>query len=122
MDIGKVFEDPQVNFVLLLLVLLPIVQFVTGVLRAFANGTFDLEYLDVFVRTDLAGRVLPLLLLIVTGRIVEIAAPAELTIPGLDIGIFTGAGVGFAVVYLVVVVKRILDNVNPSQPDTLPVE
>lgn len=122
MNIATVFADPQINFVLLLLILLPVVQFVTGVLRAFSGGSFDLQYLDVFVRTDIAGRVLPLLLLIITGRIVEIAAPAELSIPGLDIGIFTGAGVGFAVVYLVVVIKRIVDNVNPSKTDTLPQE
>lgn len=122
MNIGEVFANDNTNFVLLLLILLPIVQFVTGVLRAVSNGTFKFEYLDVFVRTDLAGRVLPLLLLIITGRIVELAAPAELNIPGLEIGVFTGAGVGFAVVYLVVVVKRIIDNVNPSKPDSVPVE
>ena len=115
MDIGQVFADANTNFVLLLLILLPTVQFVTGVLRAISNGTFKLELLDTFVRSDLAGRVLPLLLLIITGRIVEIAAPAELSIPGLEIGVFTGAGIGFAVVYLVVVVKRIIDNVNTRQ-------
>ena len=122
MNIADIFNNDNTNFVLLLLILLPVIQFLTGVLRAFSNGTFDLEYLDVFVRTDIAGRVLPILLLIITGRIVEIAAPAELNIPGLDIGIIVGAGLGFAVVYLVVVAKRILDNVNPSKPDSLPVE
>lgn len=120
MNIGDIFANDLTNFVLLLLILLPVVQFVTGVLRAVANGTFNFELLDTFIRSDLAGRVLPLLILILTGRIVELAAPAELEIPGLDIGVFTGAGVGFAVVYLAVVVKRVLDNVNPSVTDTVP--
>jgi hypothetical protein len=120
--IAQVFADPQVNFVLFLLILLPVVQFVTGVLRAVSAGQFQLGLLDVYVRTDIAGRVLPLLILIVTGRIVEIAAPDALNIPGLDIGIFTGAGIGFAVVYLVVVIRNILGNVNPAEPDALPVE
>ena len=120
--IAEAFADPQVNFVLLLLVVLPVVQFVTGVLRAFSNGTFELQLLDVFVRTDIAGRVLPLLILIITGRLVESQAPDTLTIPGLDIGIFTSAGIGFAVVYLVVVIRNIVSNVNPSEPDALPIE
>lgn len=120
--ISAIFGDSNVNFVLLLLLLLPAVQWVTGALRAFSNHTFDLEYLDVFIRTDLAGRVLPLLILIVTGRVIDITAPDSLNIPGLDLSALTGGGIAAAVVYLVVVVKRIVDNVNPSTSDTKPAE
>lgn len=118
--IGQVFGDSTINFVLFLLVLLPGVQWLTGVLRAFSNGTLQWELVDTFIRSDMAGRVLPLSILIVTGRVIDVTAPASLEIPGLDLSLFTGAGIAAAAVYLMVVVKRILDNVNPSVRDTPP--
>lgn len=122
MNIAEVFSDANTNYVLLLLLVLPLVQFALGVLRAFSNGTFEVKYLDVFIRTDIAGRVIPLLILIVLGRVLDVAAPETLNIPGLDLSLLTGSGIALAVVYLVVVIKSIVDSVNPSHPDTLPVE
>jgi len=116
--VAQVFGDSTTNAVLLLLVFLPIVQWVTGVLRAFSNGTFQFELIDAFIRSDIAGRVLPLLILIITGRVITVAAPGALNIPGLDLSLLTGGGVAAAVVYLLVVVKRIVDNVNPTATDT----
>lgn len=122
MNWHDVFADANTNFVMVLLLLLPTVQWATGVLKAFSNHTFNLEFLDVFIRTDVAGRILPTLILILTGRIIDVAAPDDFDFPGLDLGILTGAGLGLAVVYLAVVIKRIFDNVNPSTPDTVPAE
>ena len=122
MDWHLIFADANTNFVIVLLLVLPLVQWVTGILRAFSNHTFDPEYLDVFIRTDVAGRIMPTLILILLGRAIDAFAPKDFQVPGLDLGILTGAGIGLAVVYLVVVVKRIIDNVNPSQSDPLPVE
>lgn len=118
--IAAVFGDPNVNFVLLLLILLPAVQWLTGTLRAFSNGTLQVDLIDAFIRSDIAGRVLPLAILIVTGRVIDVAAPTSLNIPGLDLSLLTGGGVVSAVVYLVIVAKRIYDNVNPRVADTLP--
>lgn len=119
--IAQVFGDANTNFVLLLLILLPAVQWLTGVLRAVANGTLKWELVDTFIRSDLAGRVLPLLILIVTGRVIDVAAPGTLEIPGLDLALLTTGGLAAAIVYLLVVARRIFDNVNPRVPDTLPV-
>lgn len=116
--VAQVFGDPNVNFLLILLLLLPGVQWLTGVLRAISNGTFSLELVDAFIRSDAAGRVLPLAILIITGRVITVAAPGSLNVPGLDLSLLTGAGIAAAVVYLVVVIRRILDNVNPQTPDT----
>lgn len=120
--IAQVFSDQNTNFLLFLLFLLPAVQWLTGALRAFSNHTFGLEYLDVFIRTDVAGRVLPLAILLITGRVIDVAAPNSLEIPGLDLSLLTAGGAAAAVVYLVVVVKRIVDNVNPTAPDAVPAE
>lgn len=115
--VAQVFGDPNVNFVLFLLLFLPAVQWVTGVLRAISNGTFSLELVDAFIRSDMAGRVLPLSILIITGRVIDVAAPDSFQLPGLDLSLLTGGGVAAAVVYLVVVAKRIYDNVNPGVAD-----
>lgn len=118
--VQEVFGDPNVNFILLLVLLLPAIQWVTGVLRAISNSTFSLELVDTFIRSDVAGRVIPLAILIVTGRVIDVAAPKSLSVPGLDLSLLTGGGIAATVVYLVVVAKRIYDNVNPAAPDHAP--
>lgn len=120
MNWHDVWGDTNTNFVLLLLYLLPAAQWLTGVLRAFSNKSLDLEYLDVFIRSDVAGRILPITILLVLGRVITVAAPGDFQVPGLDLSMLTGAGVVAAAVYLTVVAKRLLDNVNPSAPDQLP--
>lgn len=118
--IAAVFSQPITNYVIALLILLPLVDFVTGTLRAFANNTFELHRIDVFVRTDLAGRAIPLILLLVLGRAIAVSAPGELVIPGLDLSLLTGGGILAAAPFLIATVKSIVDNVNPSVADRLP--
>jgi hypothetical protein len=115
-----VFADPTTNFLIALLIVLPLLDWVTGTLRAIANHTFSFELWDVFVRTQIAGRALPLILLIIAGRAISVAAPGELAIPGFDLSILTAAGALAAVPFLTGLVGSVLANVNPKVPDGLP--
>jgi len=118
--VAAVFSDPKANVVLGLLVGLPILDWITGSLRAIAGGTFDWHAFDVFVRTQLAGRAVPLAILIIVGRVISVAIPSELQIPGLDLGLLTGAGIVAAVPFLAVAIGSIISNVNPNVTDSLP--
>lgn len=118
--IAQVVSDPVTNFVIVLLVVLPVFDWITGSLRAIANGTFTLAAFDVFVRTQLAGRAVPLILLLLLGRGITVATPSTLVIPGLDLSILTAGGILAAVPFLVRSAKSIVDNVNPNVADVLP--
>lgn len=118
--VAAVFSDSRANVLMALLVGLPILDWVTGSLRAIAGGTFQWDKFDVFVRTQMAGRTIPLIILIITGRVITVAIPADLAIPGLDLSILTAAGALAALPFLAVCVKSIIENVNPNVADSVP--
>ncbi|HSV93277.1 MAG TPA: hypothetical protein VLH81_09375 [Desulfobacterales bacterium] len=118
--LGAVFADQATNLVIALLIAVPLLDWVTGSLRAVAGGTFRWSAFDVFVRTQLAGRTIPLTILLLLGRVVSIALPEGLVIPGLELTLITGAGIAAAVPYLVTGCASIVANVNPAAPDRLP--
>jgi hypothetical protein len=118
--IAALFSDPTTNLVIALVIVLPLVDWATGSLRAVANGTFTLSAFDVFVRTQIAGRTLPLTILMLLGRALTVAVPQEPSIPGLDLGLLTAAGIAASVPYVMVAVQSILANVTPSAPDSVP--
>jgi len=105
-----IFGDTVVLWTLVLLAVAPIVDWIFGVLRAFRDKSFEVDALDVFVRTQYAGRVVPLLLLLVFGRILDVTFPADLQIPGVDLGVFVAAGLAPAAIFLGVTLKSIIDN------------
>lgn len=118
--VATVFADQATNVVLALLVVLPLIDWITGSLRAIAGGTFQLSAFDVFVRTQMAGRAVPLAILLVLGRAITVAVPETLVIPGLDLSILTGGGILAAAPFLLVTAKSIVDNANPGTTDRIP--
>jgi hypothetical protein len=118
--VAAVFSDQRVNIVLGLVVALPIIDWVTGSLRAIASKTFSWDAFDVFVRTQIAGRAVPLVILIIVGRVITVAVPDTMQIPGLDLSLLTGAGILAAIPFLAVGIGSIISNVNPNVTDTVP--
>ena len=120
--VQAMFSDSLTNWVIVLLLVLPAVQWILGICRAIANKTFDPGLVDVFIRTTVAGRVIPLLILLILGRFVAVGAPNDLQIPGLDISILTGAGVAAAAPFVLSTLNAIFNAVDPHTPDQLPIE
>lgn len=118
--VRSVFADQTTNIVIALLVALPLLDWVTGVLRAFADHSFELAALDVFIRTQIAGRVLPLIILLVLGRIVTIGTGSALNIPGLDLSLLTGGGIAAAVPFLLVTLQSLRENLIGDVPNPVP--
>lgn len=98
-------------------VVIAIVEFGTGVARAVASGQFKFDLVDTWVRKTVAGRVIPILLVLIAG-----AATPDLSVIGLDINILTTAGMTAAAAFAVSAVASIVGNLNPQTPDTPPTE
>ena len=118
--VGAMFGDQTTNWVILLLLLLPALDWILGILRAIQSKTFQLDLIDVFLRTTVAGRVIPLLLLILFGRFVAVGAPTDLVVPGLDLNVLTTAGYIAAVPFILATINSIYGSVNLKATDEPP--
>lgn len=97
--------------------ILGLLELATGILRAISSAQFTFSLIDVWVRTQLAGRILPIVLVLIAG-----AAAPDLSVLGLTINILTVTGLAAAAVYAATALTSILGNVNPQTADTLPAE
>lgn len=97
--------------------ILGLVELVTGILRAFASKQFDVALIDVWVRTQLAGRILPIVIILVAG-----AAAPDLSVLGVSVNILSTSGVAAAAVYAASALASIVGSVNPQTADVPPVE
>ena len=115
--LAKLAADPLTNNTILLVAILPLLDLITGVLRAIANKTFTLDALDVWVRTKVAGRVLPIILVLVAGE-----AVGDVTVGSFSFNVVTIAAMAAAVTFVAAEAKSIIDNLNANEPDSVPVE
>lgn len=115
--IDSVFSDPTTNAALTGIVVLGLLEWGTGTLRAIADKTFQLSLLDTWVRTQLAGRILPVALVLIVGE----AAPS-ISFGDFSFSIVTAAGLAAAAGYAAGAAKSIIDNLNKGAADPLPIE
>jgi hypothetical protein len=92
-------------------------ELVTGVLKALAKSTFKFELIDVWVRTQLAGRILPIVVVLAAG----VVAP-DFSVLGLEVNPLTTLGLAGAATYATTAIASVIDNVRPETPDPLPTE
>lgn len=113
--IGGLFGDPLAADAVWAVVLLCVAQFVLGSIRAFANKTFVISAFDAWIRSDVAGRVIPIILIFVVAT-----ATPDLTVLGVPVE--TGLlafGLLQAGTYIVSAIGSIKDNVRPPDPAVL---
>lgn len=113
----RIWTDQVTGTAITLIVAVAILDLLTGASRAFANGTFDFALVDVWVRKTIAGRVLPIVLVLVFG-----AAIGNITLGTFSFNILTVAALAAAAVYLASTAASIIANLTPSTPDRLPTE
>lgn len=118
--VGAMFADSLTNWTIYLVLLLPAFDWIVGVLRAIADRTFDIACVDVFLRKTVAGRVVPILLLVLLGRAITVGAPGDLAIPGVDLSLVTAAGVAAAVPFLLATLASIYRSLDLNMPDAAP--
>jgi hypothetical protein len=114
--IKALFADPITNAALQGVLLVALLELATGILRAFASKQFDFALVDVWVRTQLAGRVLPILLVLIASRV-----GGGIKVGDTDLNLLWAAGIAAAAVYAASAVKSIMDNLT-QKTDTKPTE
>lgn len=119
--VRAVFADTTTNVVIALLIILPLLDWVTGVLRAKADPdqTVVAEKLDAFLVTSYA-KALNVLIVLVIGRIVTVGAGSALNVPGVDFSILTGGGILLAIPFMVARLASIQSNVAGTDVKRLP--
>ena len=117
--ISAVFSDQVTNWVIILLIGATALDWITGSLRALFDKAFTPEAFDVFLRTEFPKAIM-LMIILILGRIVAVGAPTDLRIPGIDLSIFTGAGILFAVPFVVAQLSSIVDNARASVAHEVP--
>ena len=121
MDFGDAFRalftDPATNAAVQGVLVVGLIEFATGVIRAISNRSFSLDYVDVWVRSQLAGRIVPILLVLLGSRL-----GGDLTVGEFSLNLLATAGLAAAAAYVAAAAKSIVDSVNPSAPDEMPVE
>jgi hypothetical protein len=113
----KLGADAATNAALILITVVAVLDFATGSLRAIANSTFTLSAFDVWVRLQLAGRVLPIILVLLAGQVV-----GNISVGDFQVNVLTAAAFAAAASYVVAGAKSIVDSLNPSAPDVVPTE
>lgn len=109
--------DPVANTAAIGVVVLAVTDFILGSLRALGNGTFVLDSFSTWVRTSLAGHVLPIIFLLIVGQ-----AFGTITIGTFSINaVLLGAEVA-AASFAATVGGSILATLNPRAIDTPPSE
>lgn len=119
MDIGHIIQhllgDSITASTIYGLLLLFVVDFATGVSRAIADHTFAWGALDVWVRAKVAGRLVPVIIVLIGGAV----AP-DLTILGFSVNPLTAAGIAAGITIAAAEVTSILGNLNPATPNPVP--
>jgi len=115
--LAKLSADPTINAAIIGITVLAVVDFVTGSLRAFSTGTFKLEAFDTWVRVQIAGRVLPIILVLVAGTIV-----GNITVGTFSFNVLTAAALVAAATFALSAGKSIADNLNPAEVHPVPTE
>jgi hypothetical protein len=108
----KLFGDPIAASAVWAVIVLCVSQFVLGSLRAWSNKTFAWSAFDAWIRTDVAGRVIPIILIFVVAK-----ATPDLLVFGIPVesGLLA-YGVLQAGTYIISGVASIKDNVRPPDP------
>lgn len=115
--LARLTADPVTNNAIIALAVLPLLDLITGIARALSNKTFDLGLVDVWVRTKIAGRVVPIIVVLIAGQVV-----GNITVGSFTFNVVTAAALTGAITFLAAEAVSIIDNLNPKAPDPLPTE
>lgn len=121
MEIGqllaRLWADPLTNNAIIIVVAVAILDLLTGISRAIANATFKLDLVDVWVRTQIAGRVIPIVLVLMFGTVI-----GNISLGSFSFNILTTAALAAAVAFVAATASSIVANLSPSAPDAPPSE
>lgn len=113
--LAKLPGDPVANAAAVGSVVLALLDFLLGTVRALAGGTWKPEFMSSWVRGQLLGHVIPIVLILTFGQVI-----GSIQIGDFSLNVLIIAGLAAAGSYAVVTAKSITDSLNSGAPDNLP--
>jgi len=113
--LAKLPGDPVANAAAIGIVVLALADFIIGSLRAISGGTFTWDSFSTWVRSQLAGHVLPIFFLLLVGQVFGTIAIGDVHFNAILIAAEVAAAS-----YAATTVKSILDSLNTNAPDPVP--
>jgi hypothetical protein len=107
--------DPIANAAVVGSVLLALLDFVMGSVRAGANGTFSIDRFSTWGRAQILGHVVPITLMLTFGQVI-----GTITIGTLSLNVLVIAGLAHAATFAATEVASIIASANPQAADVLP--
>ena len=115
--LAKLQADPLVNAAVLGIWALIALDFLIGTLRSapvIGDGSFKIEALTTFIHTN----VLPAVLITLTLLFAQVIG--SISVGPVAFNVLTATGLGSAATLAAVLLKSILDSINPSAPNPVP--
>ena len=109
--------DPLTNNAIIGVAVLAILGFVIGTIRAIGDKTFVWSALDVWVRKDLMGRVIPIVLILAFGRVI-----GTVQVGDIELSLLSVAGFGAAATYAATSIKSIINSLDSQAPNPVPTD
>lgn len=109
--------DPLTNNAILAVIALAILGFALGTIRAIADKTFEWLALDTWIRKDLMGRVIPIILILAFGRIA-----GTITVGDAQLALLTAAGLAAAATYAAASLAGIIASLNRNAENPVPTD
>jgi hypothetical protein len=109
--------DQNAKTAIQLVVIVALLDFALGTIRAIADRTFEFSAIDVWVRTKLLGRVVPITLIMLVGSVI-----GDVKLGDFSFNVITGAALAAAITFVAAEAQSIVDNVSPSEPHPIPTE
>jgi hypothetical protein len=113
--LAKLPGDPVANAAAIGAVVLALLDFLFGTARAVAGGTFELGSFSTWVRAQLMGHVIPIVLLLSFGQVI-----GTITIGDMHLNVLVAAGLAAAASYAATTIGSITDSLNAKAPDPVP--
>lgn len=113
--LGRLPGDPVANAAAVGVVALALLDFILGTVRAISNATWVPEAAATWVRMQLLGQVVPIILVLTFGQIIGTIRVGDFEFNVLVVGALTAAAS-----YTITTAKSVMDSLSPSKPDVVP--
>jgi hypothetical protein len=113
--LSDAFSDPALTSAIYGVIVLALLDVITGTARSISDKSFEWTALDVWVRTKVAGRVVPIIAVLLVG-----AFAPNLTVLGLSINILGATGVAAAATFAAAELASIVDNLRAPGENPVP--
>jgi hypothetical protein len=103
------FFETQAGQLALWVVVAPVLDFVLSIAAAVRDGTFQLDAIAAFLRKHVAGRIVPIWLLLFVGYLTD-----EWLVPVVDVPALTAVGIAAAGIYVAETIGSIFRSWGPQ--------